>query len=94
MSVKILCAKIPADFVNEMKAWRAQYKDATLEVHTTREFHDRFIVLDDSVFWHIGCSIKDAGGKAFMLSRIQDDGNRVALLKQIADSWSAGLDIP
>ena len=94
MSVKILSSKIPADFGNEMKAWRAQYKEATLEVHTTREFHDRFIVLDDSICWHIGCSIKDAGGKAFMLSKIEDDVNRVALLKQITDSWSAGTDIP
>ncbi len=94
MAVKILSTKIPADFVNEMSAWRAQHTDATLEVHTTREFHDRFIVLDDSICWHIGCSIKDAGGKAFMLSKIEDDVNRVALLKQIEDSWRAGTDIP
>lgn len=94
MSVKILSAKIPVDFGAEMKAWRAQYKDATLEVHTTRGFHDRFIVLDDSICWHIGCSIKDAGGKAFMLSKIEDDANRVALLSQITEAWSAGIDIP
>lgn len=94
MFVKILSAKVPVDFGTEMKAWRAQYKDATLEVHTTREFHDRFIVLDDSICWHIGCSIKDAGDKAFMLSKIEDDANRTALLKQITESWNAGTDIP
>lgn len=94
MMVRILTAKIPADFPNEMKAWRAQYKYATLEVHTTKEFHDRFIVLDNATCWHIGCSIKDAGSKAFMLSKIEDDGNRISLLKQINDSWNAGIDIP
>lgn len=94
MSVKILSAKIPADFVNEMKAWRAQYKDTTLDVHTTKEFHDRFIVLDDSTCWHVGCSIKDAGTKVFMLSKIEDDGNRTSLLKQIAESWASGMEIP
>lgn len=90
MTVRILTAKLPADFPNEMKAWRTQYKDATLEVHTTKEFHDRFIVLDSSTCWHIGCSIKDAGSKAFMLSKIEDDGNRMSLLKQIDDSWNTG----
>lgn len=94
MSVKVLTAKVPPDFSNEMKAWWAQYRDATLEVHTTKEFHDRFIVLDDSVCWHIGCSIKDASGKAFMLSKIEDEGNRAALLKQIAESWNSGIDVP
>ena len=94
MSIKILSAKIPADFENEMKAWRTQYKNATLNVHTTREFHDRFIVLDDSICWHIGCSIKDAGNKAFMLSKIEDECNRIALLKQIAESWTTGTEIP
>jgi len=94
MSVRILSAKTPADFPNEMKAWRTQYKDATLEVHTTKEFHDRFIVLDNSTCWHIGCSIKDAGNKAFMLSKIEDDGNRTSLLKQIDDSWNTGIELP
>ena len=94
MSVKILTAKLPPDFSNEMKAWRAQYSAATLEVHTTREFHDRFIVLDDSICWHIGCSIKDAGNKAFMLSKIEDEGNREALLRQIGESWASGSDVP
>lgn len=90
MFVRLLTAKVPTDFLNEMKAWRAQYAEATLEVHTTKEFHDRFIVLDDSTCWHVGCSIKDAGGKAFMLSKIEDAENRAALLRQISQSWSSG----
>lgn len=94
MLVKILTAKFPPDFNNEMKVWRAQYAAVTLEVHTTRDFHDRFIVLDDSICWHIGCSIKDAGNKAFMFSKMEDEGNRAALLKQIAESWASGSDVP
>lgn len=90
MLVRVLTSKIPPDFANEMKPWRAQYSDTTLEVRTTREFHDRFIVLDESICWHIGCSIKDAGNKAFMLSKIEDEGNRASLLKQIDESWISG----
>ena len=90
MTVKLLTAKIPADFVNEVKAWRAQYNNTTLDVRTTREFHDRFIVLDELTCWHVGCSIKDAGSKAFMLSKIEDEGNRSSLLKQFGESWASG----
>ncbi len=32
------------------------------ETRTTTEVHDRFVVVDGSSCWYIGCSIKDAGG--------------------------------
>ncbi|OOG84037.1 hypothetical protein B0E41_11380 [Hydrogenophaga sp. A37] len=94
MSIKVLTAKVPPDFPNEMKAWRAQYKNATLAVRTNREFHDRFVVIDDTACWHIGCSIKDAGNKVFMLSKIEDSENCIALLKQINSSWASSADVP
>ena len=93
MVVRILTTKTPPDLPIEMKTWRAQYSNSTLEVRTTREFHDRFVVTDGQACWHIGCSIKDAGGKAFMLSRIEDEENRDALLKQIGASWAGGREV-
>lgn len=87
MTIHILTAKLPDDFALEAKAWQVQHADVSLEVRTTREFHDRFIVIDERVCWHIGCSIKDAGHKVFMLSNVEDDSNRSALLAQIEKSW-------
>ena len=87
MTIHILTAKLPDDFVLEARAWQAQHADVSLEVRTTREFHDRFIVIDERVCWHIGCSVKDAGYKVFMLSNVEDDSNRSALLAQIEKSW-------
>lgn len=89
MTIHILTAKLPDDFTLEAKAWQAQHTDVSLEVRTTREFHDRFIVIDEQLCWHIGCSIKDAGYKVFMLSNVEDDGNRSALLAQFERSWQA-----
>lgn len=91
MTVRLLTAKIPTDFHLEAEAWRNQHQNAILEVRTTREFHDRFIVLDDSTCWHVGASIKDAGNKAFMLSAIEDERNCCALLAQIDKSWQSGM---
>lgn len=90
MTFRLLTAKVPADFGHEAKTWSSQYQDAILEVRTTREFHDRFVVIDDSTCWHIGASIKDAGNKAFMLSAIEDEKNCRALLAQMEESWQSG----
>ncbi|MBE7525753.1 hypothetical protein HS096_05425 [candidate division WWE3 bacterium] len=90
MTVRLLTAKIPIDFPLEAKVWRSQHQNVILEVRTTREFHDRFIVLDDSTCWHVGASIKDAGNKAFMLSAVEDGENCCALLAQIDKSWQSG----
>lgn len=35
-------------------------------------FHDRFLILDSSIGYHIGASIKDAGEKSFAITLLQD----------------------
>lgn len=44
----------------------------TLEVKYTKTFHDRFLILDQKVAYHIGASLKDAGKKCFGINLIQD----------------------
>ncbi len=39
--------------------------------------------------WHIGCSIKDAGNRAFMLSWIEDTRNAEALLHTLHSTWES-----
>lgn len=90
MTIRLLTSRAPSDFVLEAQKWLAQHSGCALEVRTTREFHDRFIVLDNSSCWHVGRSIKDAGRRAFMLSDIEDDDNRLAMLQQLSTSWTAG----
>jgi hypothetical protein len=89
MSVRLLTSRVPNDFALEGKKWTAQHKGLVLEVRKTKEFHDRFIILDNTVCWHVGSSIKDAGQKAFMLSQIEDDNNRAALIAQLTKSWAS-----
>ena len=50
--------------------FNAQYPK--LSVRTTTDFHDRFLILDKSVVYHIGASIKDAGKKSFGITKIED----------------------
>ena len=92
LKVRLLAHKIPSDFPQESRKFLAQHANFTLEVRRSKEFHDRFIVLDNDECWHVGCSIKDAGSKAFMLSKIEDQENKDALVRQLKYSWStAGI---
>ena len=44
----------------------------SLEVRYTEEFHDRFLIIDNTQIYHIGASITDAGKKCFGINVIED----------------------
>lgn len=87
LSIKLLTAKVPSDFDLEGAKFRKQFPQFGIEAHKTSDFHDRFMIIDDSRCWHIGASIKDAGGKAFMISELEDAANRHALKQAFDSSW-------
>ena len=47
----------------EITKFNSQY--GGLIVKSNDSFHDRFLILDNSILYHIGASIKDAGKKCF-----------------------------
>lgn len=92
-SVRLLSSKLKGDFKVEAKKFSEQYQNLSLQVRKTKEFHDRFIVLDGSDCYHVGASIKDAGGKVFMVSKVEDSDNRKSLLNQIEKSWKCASPV-
>jgi hypothetical protein len=42
-----------------------------LELRYCPDFHDRFVVIDRQQVWHVGASLKDAGRKAFLISKLE-----------------------
>ena len=55
----------------DVEEFNQQYP--TLEVKYTGVFHDRFLIIDDTLAYHIGASIKDAGKKCFGINKIEDE---------------------
>jgi hypothetical protein len=53
-------AKITAQ---DIQNFNAQYPPLT--VHYTTRMHDRFMIIDHSILYHIGASLKDLGKKCF-----------------------------
>lgn len=59
-----------------------------LKIATSENYHDRFLILDDKVFYHIGASIKDAGKKTFMFSKIEDSDIMNLIRNKLQSEWS------
>lgn len=94
LHVSILCNANAAEVRNEGNVFTQQHGGVAIEVRRNNNFHDRFIVLDGTTCVHVGASLNHAGSRAFMVSRVEDDQNRQALLAQIQASWNAGTVVP
>ncbi|MEC4293809.1 ORF6N domain-containing protein [Adlercreutzia shanghongiae] len=65
-----------------------EWQHGPLAVAESRSFHDRFLVLDGREAYHVGASLKDAGKRAFALSRLEDPAmvaNLVARIEGLFD---------
>jgi hypothetical protein len=51
----------------DIQKYNKQYDN--LEVKITKNFHDRFMILDEKEVYHIGASLKDLGNKVFAFSK-------------------------
>jgi len=55
----------------DVSTFNSQYP--TLTINYTQNFHDRFLIIDNTIVYHIGASIKDAGKKCFAISLMEDN---------------------
>jgi hypothetical protein len=58
-----------------------------LEVRLSHDFHDRFVIIDDQELYHFGASLKDAGKRGFMYSRIEEPKVIESVRNSIQDVW-------
>ena len=72
VSVVIYTKKISQQLALDAERFNAQYP--TLEIKELKESHDRFILIDDSIVYHIGASLKDLGKKWFAFSKFDTEG--------------------
>ena len=55
-----------------------------LSVKNSQKFHDRFLIIDDSILYLCGASLKDIGKKCFAFTKL--DEREIPLLKDLANS--------
>jgi len=79
VSATILTKSVSKQLVQDLKKYNAQYPPIVI-----REFeqsHDRFLILDGEVVYHIGASLKDLGKKWFAFSRM--DAAALTIMERI-----------
>jgi hypothetical protein len=53
-------------------------------------FHDRVLIIDDIDFFHFGASVKNAGHRTFMFSKLEEAAVIEAIRQQFAREWARG----
>ncbi len=71
--------KLTTTDINE---FNVQYP--TLIINKTTDFHDRFLIIDDKIVYHIGASLKDVGKKTFGLTQIEEKYMIETLLNRVS----------
>ena len=49
-----------------------------------KQFHDRFIIIDNHELYHVGASLKDLGNKCFGITKIEEPNILGEVLKQVS----------
>lgn len=55
---------------SDIEKFNKQYPN--LHIKYTEKFHDRFIIIDKIILYHLGASLKDLGNKIFAINHILD----------------------
>lgn len=85
--IKILTMTIYGDFDHELALFKKEYSGFQLEYKKTKDFHDRFLIIDNSEVIHLGASIKDAGKKIFMINGIYENENKKGIIESFSTRW-------
>lgn len=73
----------PSDFEHEKNLFCKEYRKINISTYNSLNFHDRFIIIDKNILFHLGASIKDAGKKSFMINEIVTDDIRSRIISDI-----------
>ena len=68
VTATIYTGKLTSEFITDLKKHNAQYPEVV--VKTFSRSHDRFLIIDGEVIYHIGASLKDLGKRWFAFSKI------------------------
>jgi len=75
VTATILCKSISRSLQNDLDRHNAQYP--AIRAVAFEHSHDRFLILDGNIVYHLGASLKDLGNKWFAFSKLDESGLKV-----------------
>ena len=82
VSATIYTQSISKQLTLDLQKHNAQY--APIDIRVIKNFHDRFLFLDEKTIYHIGASVKDLGKKVFGFSKLGLDAKQVMNMLGVA----------
>lgn len=70
VKVTIYSRKISKEMIEDLEKYNQQYQP--IEVQQFELSHDRFMIIDESIIYHFGASLKDLGKKWFAVSKFDN----------------------
>ena len=67
----------------DIAKFNSQYPKLTVKI--SKDFHDRFLIIDRKEVYHIGASIKDAGKKSFGITKLEVQELTKSLLAKVLE---------
>lgn len=64
-----------------------------LDARTSAHVHDRYIIIDHDIIWHLGHSLKDIGTKVSDMTRKKEEPDKSRILTDFENLWNAGISI-
>ena len=68
INIVIFTQTISKQLELDFKKYQKQYKNVELKIN--KNFHDRFLIIDEKEIYHLGASLKDLGNKVFAFSKL------------------------
>ena len=93
MRMKVLTSRIPVDFALEGQKFVKQHIGFNLELRRTKDFHDRFILLDQEKCYLLGASIKDAGNRGFAVVPLVEPSIVQFILNYANEVWASATSL-
>lgn len=81
IKVKLIVKKKSLLTKLDIEKYNQQYNN--LEIMYSDDFHDRYIIVDENIFYHCGISLNHAGSKTFSINILEDEEIKNTLLEKI-----------
>lgn len=75
ISVTIFTGKISKQLLQDIEKHNAQYE--AIQINEFKRSHDSFLIIDDTIIYHFGASLKDLGKKWFAFSKFEKEAIRM-----------------
>jgi len=84
INIKVTLITSKSNYLTKLDIEKYNNQYDNLKIIYNNTFHDRYIILDNNIIYHMGSSINHAGNKTFSINILEDTIVKEALINKIA----------